>query len=119
MELEDIEELSTNIFIELKTGFNEVVYQKALELELRMLGMMYESERLIPIIFRGHQIGVGRADIIINNEIIVELKAIGKLNGKATDQLEHYLKYTGLKKGIVINFNQSTGIIDSKYIDLN
>jgi GxxExxY protein len=116
MEFEKIIEICINILAELKTGFNEVVYQKALELELRLLNVSYESERVIPIIYKELQIGFGRADIIINNEIILELKAVGKLNIKATDQLENYLKFTGLKKGIVINFSQSDGNLE--YIEV-
>ena len=120
MELDDIEDICIEIFNELKTGFNEVVYQKALELELRMIGIMYESEKIIPIIYKKHQIGIGRADIILNDEIIIELKAIGNLNGngKEVNQLNNYLKFTGLKKGILINFNQSSGVLDCKQINL-
>lgn len=119
MEVSDIIDISIQIINTLKTGFNEVVYQKALELELRLLGVKHESERIIPILYKHHQIGFGRADIVVNDEIIIELKAVGKLSDKATDQLNQYLKFTGLKQGVVINFNQTTGEIDYKEIILN
>lgn len=120
MDLEIIQSLCKDIFEELGTGFNEVVYQKALEVELRLCGINYERERIIPIIYKEHQIGIGRADIIVDNQIILELKAVANLtnSGKELKQLEHYLNYTGIDKGMVINFNQSSGDVDFRELEI-
>jgi GxxExxY protein len=120
MNLETIKNLCIDIFDGLGTGFNEVVYQKALEVELRLHRIDYERERIIPVIYKDHQVGVGRADIIVDNQIILELKAISNLtnSGKELKQLEHYLNYTGLVKGLVINFNQSSGEVDFREIEI-
>ena len=56
----------------------------------------------------------------LNNQIILELKAVANLthSGKELKQLEHYLNYTGLDKGMVINFNQSSGEVDFREIEI-
>ncbi len=120
MELETIQNLCKDIFNELGTGFNEVVYQKALEVEFRLRGINYERERIIPIIYKRHQVGIGRADVIVDNQIILELKAVANLtnSGKELKQLEHYLNYTGIDKGMVINFNQSSGEVEFKELEI-
>lgn len=110
--------LAETVFETIGTGFNEVVYQNALEVELRLQGTNYERERIIPIYYKNHQIGIGRADIIVENKFILELKAVCNLNGKETKQLEHYLNYTGIQYGAVINFNQNTGEIDFQEVEL-
>ena len=60
-------DISVNIMDELGTGFNEVVYQNALKVDLRKLGINYEYEVVIPIIYKNHNVGYGRADIIIKD----------------------------------------------------
>lgn len=119
--MDDIIKLSENIINELNTGFNEVIYQNALKLELRLMGIHYETEVIIPILYKGFTIGHGRADIIIKNnknypDIIIELKSINTLNGKETQQLSNYLRYTGIKDGILINFNQKTREVEYEII---
>jgi GxxExxY protein len=75
-----------------------------MEVLLRKYGVQYESERVVPIPFEGHIVGNVRADIIINNEIVLEFKAIKALNDAAECQLRNYLRLTGLNVGYLINF---------------
>jgi GxxExxY protein len=66
---------------------------------LRKYGVQYESERIVPIPFEGHVIGNVRADIIINNTVVLEFKTIRTLNEQAECQIKNYLNLTGLKIG--------------------
>ena len=100
----DIEALAKQIYSELGAGYSERVYHNCMEVLLRKYGVQYESERIVPIPFEGHIVGNVRADIIINNEIVLEFKAIKTLNDAAECQLRNYLRLTGLKIGYLINF---------------
>jgi GxxExxY protein len=75
-----------------------------MEVLLRKAGIPYETERIVPITFQGHVIGNLRADIIINNEIVLEFKTIKTLNDQVEMQARNYLSLTGLKKAYLINF---------------
>ena len=69
-----VEELATEIYSQLGPGYSERVYHNAMEVLLRSKNIPYESERVVPIPFNGHVIGNLRADIIINNETVLEFK---------------------------------------------
>jgi GxxExxY protein len=102
-----IKQLAEIVYTELGVGYSERVYHNAMEVLLRENGFKYETERIVPILFKEHVIGNVRADIVVENEIILELKAVSVLNTMMSHQLKTYLKHTGLKKGILINFTQS------------
>ena len=99
-----IEDLTRKIYSQLGPGYSERVYHNAMEVLLRSKGIPYESERIIPIPFEGHVIGKLRADIIINNETVLEFKTIKTLNESAEVQGHNYLRLTGLKTAYLINF---------------
>lgn len=97
----------STIFDILGRGYPECVYQKAFECELRLNGVAYESEKIIPITYKNTQVGYGRADNVINNEIVVEFKSVvasPKLH--EIEQIKHYMKYLNIDKGIIVNFGQ-------------
>ena len=71
-----IQEYVKEIYDILGPGFSERVYHNAMEVILRERGISYETERIIPIVFKGHTIGNLRADIIINKTTVVELKTV-------------------------------------------
>lgn len=100
----NIEEIMESIYNELGPGYSERVYHNAVEVMLREKQIMYESERVIPITFRGHVIGNLRADIIINGKIILEFKTIKTLGNEAELQARNYLRLTGLRKAYLVNF---------------
>ena len=75
-----------------------------MEVILREKGIHYESERIIPILFKGHVIGNLRADIVINRSIILEFKTIKNLNESTEIQAHNYLNLTGLETAYLINF---------------
>ena len=89
----------------LGSGFLEPVYQEALELELSDRRIPYESQKHIRIRYKEHLLNKEYiADLLCNEEIIVELKALDHLSGIEEAQVLNYLKATGKKVGILINF---------------
>jgi GxxExxY protein len=100
----DIEKIVDEIFTTLGPGYSERVYHTAVEVMLREHHVPYESERNIQIPFKGHIIGYLRADIIIDNSIVLEFKTIKTLNDAVELQGLNYLKLTGLKTAYLINF---------------
>lgn len=100
----NIEAFAREIYSQLGPGYSERVYHNAMEVLLRENGIQYESERIITIPFKGHVIGNLRADIIINNEIVLEFKTIRTLNDAAELQGNNYLRLTGLKTAYLVNY---------------
>ncbi len=93
---------------ELGSGFLESVYQEALEIELAQRQIPFESQKPIKITYKGKTLKKEFiADLICFGKIIVELKAQDCLSGKEEAQLIHYLKATGLRVGLLINFGYS------------
>ena len=85
---------------ELGNGFLERVYQDALELEFQERGIPYEREKNIQVMYKGKPLGEPyRADFVCYDKIIVELKAVEKLQGIHRAQVVNYLKATGMKIG--------------------
>lgn len=99
-----------NVHKELGYGFLEKVYKNALAIELGEAGLKYSVE--FPLKVTYHKIVVGDyfADIIVDDKIIVEVKALSKLESIHEVQLVNYLKATGLEVGLLINFGQSVEI---------
>ena len=85
-------------------GFLESVYQNALILELQKLGLKIDAERPITVRYDGQVVGLFTADLLINDSLIVELKA-NQLLAKAHEvQLVNYLVATGIDEGLLLNF---------------
>lgn len=85
-------------------GFTEEIYQRALISELEVRAIPFEAQKNIEIFYRGKPIGTYRLDMVIEGKIIIELKAVASLNELFKQQLISYLKATGLRLGILINF---------------
>ena len=100
----DIEKIVKEVYSELGPGYSERVYHNAVEVILREKGIPYESERHILVRFRGHVVGQLRADIIIDNTVILELKAIKTLTDGMDQQARKYLDLTGLRLAFLVNF---------------
>jgi len=88
-------------------GLLESVYQEALAWELNQHGLEVEREKIIPIVYKGNQLGDPlRLDLLINRMVIIECKATANYNTIFESQVLTYLRLTGLKLGIVINFGE-------------
>ena len=107
MSIEIIEEIANRIYTQLGCGHSERIYHNAMEVSLRKRGIQYESERIVSIVFEEHTIGNVRADLIIENNLVVELKSTRNLNQAMNNQAMNYLKLTGIRSGLLINFPQS------------
>lgn len=89
---------------QLRPGFVEKIYQRALEVELACCGIPFESEKEIDIYYRGKHVGKHRLDLLIAGEIIVELKTVEMLVAKHYSQVRSYLKATGHSVALLVNF---------------
>jgi GxxExxY protein len=88
-------------------GFLELVYHEALNIELGLRGIPFETEKLITIAYKGHLLErTYKADLVCYENIVVELKSVEKLKTEHTAQLLNYLKATNLPLGILINFGE-------------
>lgn len=98
---------------ELGNGFLERVYQDALEFEFQVRGIPYEREKDIQIMYKGKPLGEPyRADFVCYGKIIIELKAVEELQGIHRSQVINYLKATGMKLGLLVNFGEEFANIE-------
>ncbi|HEY4745502.1 MAG TPA: GxxExxY protein [Desulfuromonadaceae bacterium] len=86
-------------------GLLESVYERALCHEFNERGMHYECQKIIPIDYKGTNLGEFRLDLLVEEKIIVELKAVERDEPVFKAQLLSYLKLTGKQLGLLINFN--------------
>jgi GxxExxY protein len=111
----DFEELSGRILAAavevhraLGPGFLEGIYQKAMEVALGHRGLAFERQKEIHVFFEGVDVGLHRLDLLVEAQIIVELKAIKAFEEIHYAQLRSYLKATGLHVGLLLNFSAPT-----------
>lgn len=86
-------------------GLLESIYEKALCYELEQKGLRFKTQVMIPIVYKGSSLGEHRIDLIVEDSIIVELKAVDKVMPVYEAQLLSYLRLTNMKLGLLINFN--------------
>ena len=92
-------------------GFLESVYQEALAIEFTKRGIPYQREKELKIYYDGKELQqTYRADFVCYDDIIVEIKAVSELDGSHRSQVYNYLKATGFKLGLLINFDHYNGI---------
>ena len=92
----------------LGNGFQEVIYQRALEIEMSIEGLAFNREFEMPIFYREQQIGTRRVDFLVEGIVSVELKAITKLEDVHFAQAINYLEAYNLEIGLLINFGESS-----------
>ncbi len=92
---------------ELGGGFLESVYQKAVVIVLRDQGLKAEEQVPLKVLFRGQVAGDFYADILIEDRLILELKSVKALVSEHEAQLMNYLKATGVKVGLLVNFGRT------------
>lgn len=87
-------------------GLLEAIYEEALCIEFELRGIPYERQVPMDVVYKGHRIAGERLDLLVQNEVVVELKSVSKLPDVAIAQVISYLKASGLKRGLLINFGQ-------------
>ncbi len=101
-------DIAVQIHRESGPGLLETVYEVILAHQLRQRGFQVERQVAIPIEYRGLRFDEGfRADFIVENRVIVELKCVEKLNNAHKKQLLTYLRLTGMHLGFLLNFSES------------
>jgi GxxExxY protein len=88
----------------LGNGFQEVIYQRALEIEMREASLKFEREFSMAIHYKGHKIGERRVDFFVDDKIMVELKALTLLEPVHLAQAKNYLEAYNVEVGLLINF---------------
>ena len=89
-------------------GFMESIYESALCIELQKRGIKFERQKEVKIYYEGQEAGIHRVDLAVEDKIIVELKAVKEFEDVHFAQLRSYLKATGIKIGLLLNFAKST-----------
>jgi GxxExxY protein len=88
----------------LGNGFQEVIYQRCLSIELRVNGIEHQREVEMPIFYKGNDVGLRRADFLVMGEIMIELKAVINLEDVHLAQALNYLQAYNIQTGLLINF---------------
>ena len=88
----------------LGSGFQELIYQRALEIEMYDCGLSFSREHEMPIFYKQKQVGIRRVDFLVESLISVELKAVAKLEDAHLAQAINYLEAYNLEIGLLINF---------------
>lgn len=92
----------------LGNGFQEVIYQRCLAIELKRIGLNYERELSLDIYYEGIHVGIRRADFVVENEVIVELKACINLEDVHLAQAKNYVVAYNKPIGLLINFGSNS-----------
>jgi GxxExxY protein len=93
-----------DVYNELGYGFLESVYEESLMIALRESGLEVQSQVPVPVWFRQHKVGEFRADVLVENAVMLELTSVRMLEPSHEAQLLHYLKSTEVEIGLLLNF---------------
>jgi GxxExxY protein len=96
---------ATAVHRELGPGFLETIYEQALAVEFAIRGIAFVRQRPIPLFYRDHQIGEHRLDFVVEEKIVVELKAVDTLENVHFAIVRSYLKAAVLSDGLILNFS--------------
>ena len=101
----------------LGTGFLEKVYERALVRELKEQGVGVDSQVPFSVIYKGHCVGEYFADVLVEGELVVELKCVERLTGEHTAQCLNYLKASGKQLCLLLNFQKSRLVVKRVVLD--
>jgi GxxExxY protein len=107
---DNIKEIAKDVYNTLGSGFSEDVYDKAMQVGLRLAKIGYEGQKVVELKYKDHRVGEGYPDLLIrlgDERLVVELKAIsGELGASEEQQLRNYLRILNVQRGMLINFQQ-------------
>jgi len=112
-----VRDVTQAVWTALGPGYSESVYHNAMEVALRKRGVPYETERIIPVTYDGHNVGNVRADIIIDNKIVIEIKSVSRMTEQFRIQIQKYMELTGCKEGYLVNFPTTDSVVHVEYIN--
>jgi GxxExxY protein len=87
-------------------GFTEKIYDNAMQVELKLRNIPYSSQKSLNVFYKDHEVGHFIPDLLIDNQLIIELKAIESIVNEHLAQVLNYLKASGLKLGLILNFGK-------------
>jgi GxxExxY protein len=93
-----------DVLNELGHGFHEKPYEHALVVEFTERGLGCEQQREFDLIYKGHRVGQFVPDLIVENEVVVDTKVIDRITDHEIGQMMNYLRITGFRIGLIINF---------------
>jgi GxxExxY protein len=99
---------SMEVHRQLGPGFLEAVYHNALVHELTLQGILFETKKPLPVVYKGQTVGMYEADIVVDKKIVLELKSVQGLNSNHIAQAHHYLAATGMRLAFLLNFGQES-----------
>ena len=106
--INQIKKIANEVYRELGSGFDERVYQKAMEVGLRLAKIRYENQKVVELKFKNHYVGEGYPDLVLNIngvKLVLELKAVAsEIGGKEEAQIRSYMKILKIPYGLLINF---------------
>ncbi|KYG02598.1 hypothetical protein BE21_54735 [Sorangium cellulosum] len=100
-------------------GYSESVYEKALVIELGLRGISFQPQAGFSVDYKGHEVGEGRMDLLVERLLVVELKAVDRFTDVHISQVLSYLKITALPLALLINFNVPVLMRGVKRVVLN
>ena len=95
------------VHTELGNGFPEVIYQRSLALEFQDQDIGYKRELSMPLFYKGKPVGKRRVDFLVEEKVLVELKAVSEINDRHFNQILNYLTAYQLEIGLLINFGEN------------
>ena len=104
-----------DVYNELGYGFLEKVYQNSLYLELKARGFNVEAKKQIRVYYKGHEVGEYYADLVVEELVILELKAANSMVVEFENQLINYLRGTDMEVGLILNFGKRPEFIRKVY----
>jgi len=99
-------------------GLLESIYEEALCCEFALRGIKYQKQVECDIVYKGHTIRGQKLDLLVENEVVVEVKSLSKMPEVALAQALSYLKATNLKRGLIINFGEKRLVDGIKRVSL-
>ncbi len=99
-------------------GLLESIYEEALCIEFELMGLDFQRQLAVDVLYKGHAIQGQRLDLLVAREVVVEIKSLRALPEVATAQVLSYLKATGLKRGLLLNFGERQMVSGVKRISL-
>jgi GxxExxY protein len=107
---DQIRKIATEVYLVLGSGFSEGVYDRAMQVGLRLAKVKYEGEKVVELKYKNHCVGEGYPYLVVHlgrEKMVVELKAVsGEMGAAEEQQLRNYMKILGIKRGLLINFQQ-------------
>ena len=107
---EKIKSIAKDVYRCLGSGYSEEVYDRAMQVGLRLAKIKYEGQKVVELKFKDHYVGEGYPDLIVRlpgGKMVVELKAVGgELGASEEQQLKNYMKILKVERGMLINFQQ-------------